>query len=277
MLALLAGIGLMGLWRGGASTTARTHRALAAGLLVVAAIECLPFPPRWHDVLPTSAHRRLATGALAGRILDCVPSSHAAAMVPWLMGRDISTLPTELPSCREPGIAQSAATLGYVYLIERRVPGLLRTGPALGLASVYQAEDADVYEVVTKPSPVLVSSMPGFWPIERTASASWRWMGQQGAWTIRHERDADVSVALELDLSAFDIPRRLLVTLDAAEPQLIEVAPSRRTHQLGPWVIGPGAHRVTFTALEPAGRPPADPRLLTIMLRDWRWHEWPVQ
>ena len=97
-------------------------------------------------------------------------------MLPWLMGRDISTLPTVLPSCREPGVAQSAATLGYTYLIERRAPGLLRNGPALGLTSVYQADDADVYEVVTEPSPVLVSAMQGFWPIERTASASWRWV-----------------------------------------------------------------------------------------------------
>lgn len=277
MVALLAGIGVMCLWRGSVSAHKATHRALAAGLLIVAAIECLPFPPRWHDVLPTSAHRWLAEREPSGRILDCVTPSQDALVVPWLMGRDVSALPPALWSCRQPGIARRAATRGYSYLIERRAPLPPRPEPESGLVLVYQAEDADIYKVVAERWPVAVSAMHGFWPVERTASAAWCWMGQQGAWTIRNVRGAGVSAALELDLSAYDIPRRVRVTLDGAEPQVIDVAPGRRTYQLNPWIVGPGEHRVTFTALEPAGRPAADPRPLTIMLHDWRWHERRVQ
>ena len=275
MVALLAGIGVMCLWRREAAP-APIRRGLAAGLLIIAAIEWLPLPPRSHDVLPTSAHRWLAAREASGRILDCVPSWQGAPMLPWLMARDISVMPPALSSCPDRGIAQRAAALGYAYVIVRRVPESPWPLPESGLAPAYRADDADVYEV-TDAAAMVVSEMQGFWPVERTANDSWRWMGQQGLWTIRNVQGADASVALELDLSAFDIPRRLLVALDDGEPQTIEVTPARRTHELDAWIVGPGAHRVTFTAIEPAGRPPADPRPLTIMLRDWRWHERRVQ
>lgn len=275
MVALLAGIGVSHLWphRGARSAQATARRLLAAALVAAVAIEYLPFPARSRDVLPTAGHRWLASRAPGARVLDCIEPGQAEALVPWLMKHDVSALSAAAPSCVEPNMAQQAATLGYTYVILRRPPDpRARMPPAPGLALVHTSDDADVYNVVADAAPVLVAGIEGFSPAEHDASGSWRWMGQQGTWLIRSVRGSPVTVALEVELSALNVARRVAVAVEGGEAQIIQVAPEVSVHRLGPWTIGAGMHTLTFTALEPAAAAPApDRRQLTVMFRDWRW------
>ncbi|MDQ3170861.1 MAG: hypothetical protein M3Q55_12040 [Acidobacteriota bacterium] len=263
MIALLAGIGSVHLWR--------RRRLAAVLLLAIAAVEYAPLPPRSHDVLPTSAHRWLAGREPRARVLDCVEPSPHETLVPWLMQQDLITLSPVLPSCDAPGVATQATALGVHHILVRK-PAL----PAIpaGFVLLRDFDDASLYDIVGADARIAVVGTTGFSRVERSAGRPWQWMARQGGWTVQNPTGAPVTVSLELDLAAFGTNRHLAVSFDEGEAQIIEVLPAGSVHQLAAWRITPGTHRVMFRTLEPAGRAPGrDARALTIMLRDWRWRE----
>ena len=267
-IALLAGIGLSIVWR--------RQRAIAIVLLGIAAIEYAPLTPRSRDVLPTAAHRWMASQPRDSRALDCVQPSQADALVPWLMDRELGTLSPLLPSCEELNIAQRAATLGYTHIISHMHPN--GSGDVIplrpGLAPSASFDDSVVYQVLADPAPVMVTGIRGFSALERDARESWRWMEQQGEWIVRNPRSSPVRVHLELELDALDRPRRIAVAVDAVPMALLTANPDGGRHRAGPMILAPGEHRITFTALEAASRAPGeDGRMLTVRLTDWRWWE----
>ncbi len=263
MIALLAGIGAVHLWR--------RRRLAAALLLAIAAVEYAPLPPRSHDVLPTGAHRWLAGRDPRVRVLDCVEPSPHDTLVPWLMQQDLTTLSSVLPSCDAPGVATQAKALGVRHFLVRK-PALSALPADLVLLRDF--DDASLYDVVGPHARIAVVGTTGFSRVERSPGSAWQWMAQQGDWTLQNSTGAPVTASLELDLAAFGANRQLAVALDDSEAQIIEVVRAGSVHQLAPWRITPGSHRVTFRALASAGRTPGrDARALTIMLRDWRWRE----
>jgi hypothetical protein len=270
MIALLAGIGTMCLWR---DARFRGARVLACALLAIAALEYLPFPARSRDVLPTAAHRWLATRPASMHVLDCVAATRDEALVSWLMKRSLSTLSPALSSCADPNAAQQAATLGYTYLIDRAHtawPRLTSTPP--GFALVRRFDAADVYEIVAAPSRVVLARTDGFGKTEQNAGGSWRWMGQQASWDVRVAGDGTADVTLDLDVAAFGMPRTMTIDLDGTPAGQLHAGIEGARHRLGPWAFQPGVHRLTFTAVEPASAaPPPDRRRLTFMFRGWRW------
>lgn len=272
MVALLAGIGAACLWGARGARATRPRRAAVVLLLAIAAIEYAPLPPRARDVLPTAAHRWLAGREPRVHVLDCVPLSPAGAFLPWLMQHRVATLSPAIPSCAAPDLAQRAAALGITHVIVRRAGGADRAPAPRGLAAVRMFDDADLYNIVGVDPEIGVTAMEGFSRLETGRSGAWRWMSQAGHWTIDNASGRPVRAALELELSAYAMPRRLSVAFDGGEPQVLDVPEAGATLRLAPWTITPGAHRVTFTALEPAGRAPGrDPRALTVMFRAWTW------
>ena len=210
------------------------------------------------------------------RALDCVQPSQADALVPWLMDRELGTLSPLLPSCDELNIAQHAATLGYTHIISRTAAdargGVLPSRP--GLAPTATFDDSVVYGVLAEASPVMVIESRGFSALEGDARESWRWMEQQGEWTVSNPRSSPVEVHLELRLDALERPRRIAVAMDALPITVLTAVPDGGRHHVGPMLMSPGVHHVTFTALEAASRAPGDDgRMLTVKLTDWRWWE----
>lgn len=264
-IALLAGIGVSVLWT--------RRRAIAMLLVGIAMIECAPLAARSRDVLPTAGHRWMASQSRNSRALDCVQPSQADALVPWLMGRELGTLSPLLPSCDELNIAQRAATLGYTHIISRTAAnsrGVLPSRP--GLAPTASFDDSVVYGVLAEASPVMVIESRGFSALEHDAGESWRWMEQHGEWIVSNPRSSPVRVHLELHLDALHRPRRVAVAVDAVPTAVLIAEPDGGRHRVGPMVISPGVHHITFTALEPASRAPGeDGRMLTVRLTDWRW------
>ena len=270
MVALLAGIGAMCLWRaaGASPERARARRSTAALLLVAAAVEYAPIPARAHDVLPTSAHRWLAERAAPGRVLDCVPGSLAATHDAWLMGRDITPLPAALPSCFEQQAAGRAATLGYRYAIVRRTADATAAPP--GFILVRDFPSAAVYDIVAPPAPAIVARIDGFRPVERSGGEAWRWMGASGRWLLQAR--GDTTTTLEVELSAYQRPRRVGVFLNGREVAAINAGVERAWHAVGPLRLAPGQHELTFSAIDaPSPAPPPDRRMLSVRLHDWRW------
>ena len=265
MIALLAGIGAMQLWRG--------RRSVALLLLAIAAIEYAPLPPRSHDVLPTSAHRWLAGREPRVRVLDCAASSPHDALIPWLMQQDVTTLSPLLPSCDAPGFASQAKAMGIRYVLVRK-PATPASHASLALPAVGAFADSSLFDLVGPDARIAVVGTTGFSRVERAAGRTWQWMAQEGSWTIQNATGAPLTVSLELDLVAHGTNRRAAVAFGNQTPEVIEVSAAGTVHQLAPWTIAPGTHQITFRALELANKGAGrDPRDLTIMLRDWRWRE----
>ena len=273
MIALLAGMGAMCLWRAAGRSPARTRarRTVATLLLAAAAIEYAPLPARAHDVLPTSAHRWLAGREPRVRVLDCVEPSPHDALVPWLMRQDLSALPPALPSCDEQQAAARAATLGFRYAIVRGgagAPGTRVTPPGFVLVRDFPA--AAVYDLVAPAAPAIVARIDGFRPLERSGAEAWRWMGANGRWLLQAR--GDITTTLEVEVSAYQRPRRVGVFLNGRPVAAINAGVERAWHAVGPLRLTPGQHELTFSAIDaPSPAPPPDRRVLTVRLHDWRW------
>jgi len=269
MVALLAGVGLMRLLeRGPDGYGDRRRTVLAFGLLLVAAFEYAPLPARARDVLPTAAHRWIADRADPGRVLDCVSPGLDNAHVGWLMQREITSLPASLPSCHEQQAASRAATLGYRYAIVRH--GTAPSELPAGFVLVRDFPDAAVYDIVAPVAPATVSAIEGFHALERDSSQFWRWMSAEGRWSLQAPSPKDAT--LELQLSSFERPRRLAVSLNAQELAVLEVDTVPGWYRLPGVRLERGRHVMDFRALEAASPAlPPDSRELSIRLHDWRW------
>ena len=252
-------------------------RAAAAALIAIGILEYLPLPARAHDVLPTSAHRWLASNH-AGRTLDCYPGSATQATVPALLGHDLTFLDSSIRSCGDPQLAARLAGMGYTHVLVRHgtAASKLPTPLPIGISMLHAFDDADLYAVDATPPPVLTLSSDGFFGDEHDGDDWWRWMGPRGRWTVQNTTTTPQRVSLSINLVAIGLPRTLTMRLDDQPPIQIEVGTEQRDNSFGPWTLTPGPHTVIFEA---SGDPirasdvvdSGDNRPLTIAFRRERW------
>ena len=266
---------------GAAMLAARSRggQAAAALLLIIGAFEFWPLPARAHDVLPTAAHRWLASQPPEGPALDCYRANQAERYVPWLMQRPLSFLSDSITTCSDPELGRKLAALGYTHVIVRGGEAsskLLQPLPP-GLALAGEFPDSRVYTVAATLPPVVTVSASGFYDYEHQNDDWWRWMSPKGHWTVRNTTTTDQRVALVVDLVPIGTPRVLTVTLDAGAATSLSLGMARLQYTLGPWVIGPGDHTLVFTADGEPTRPSdlvddsKDVRPLTVAFRNERW------
>jgi hypothetical protein len=276
MSALLAGIGLEWLVRVGP----KRMRVLAAVGVAFAFAEYAVMPnAASRDILPTSAHRWLAATPPSLRVLDCATPTVPPLSVDWLMGPRLATRHGDLDDCAEPQFSSKLAAQGFSALLLRGgMPDArwLDRQPAEGLARLRDFGDGTIYRVTSETPQVFTGRLIRFSPREYAPGLTWRWMGNDAAWTIVNPGPQDVVVRLDLQLWTFDSPRRLQSRLDEAAEATTWVDPERRWYRLGPFLVTPGRHTLSFRSVEPALRPAdvlknGDTRDLSVAFGDWRW------
>ena len=277
MVAIAAGMAVEYLWRrpedGVVNRRPLVRRAWAVALLGLTIIEFSPLPSRARDVLPTQGHRWLAGLGTTALALDCRGQSLEDSGVPWLMQNRLVFMTPPFDGCGDPGLSEKLPALGYTHVLARAGETI---GKLVGLVLSRSFPDARVY-AVNRPAPeVLTLDMQGFFAWEQARGRSWRWMSQQGWWTVRNTTPAKLRAALEVELEAFARPRTLVVTLDSTELVVLHVMPGRRRYTLGMVELAPGDHALGFRAIEPADRPgdltgSGDMRPVTIMFASWSW------
>jgi hypothetical protein len=277
MAALLAGIGVDYLRRAGT----RRARIVCLALVGLSAFEYAVAPrAQWRDVLPTSAHRWVAQQPGQVRALDCMPLNPETASVQWLTGHRVTLLGGWTSDCMEPNLSGKLAAAGYTHLLVRRDTadehGVLSHLEVDGLRVAAEFDDSRVFAVTARSPTIYTEAMRGFYPRERDAERTWRWMGNDAAWTIVNTRAQPVVATLGLELSAFHRARRMELLLDGRHVQTFVVEPPRRMYQTHPLAVTPGAHELAFRAAEaPTVADEAigngDPRALSFAFGAWAW------
>jgi hypothetical protein len=276
MTALLAGIAVDQLRRAGAAA-----QVVCAALVVLAVGEYAVSPSvLWRDVLPTTAHRWAVRQADPLRVLDCTPLSSESESVQWLTGYRVTMLGGPLNECDDANLSRKLAANGYTHLLVRRdsaVRNWTAGQPAPdGLRVAARFDDGWVFAVTPRGPSIYTAAATGFFPRERDAEWSWRWMGGGAAWTIVNTGSQPIGAALALEVSAFHRTRRLELRLDGHLVQRFVVEPSRRIYQLGPLTVPPGDHELVFHAAEEPTLADdvmgnGDRRRLSFALGSWQW------
>jgi hypothetical protein len=275
MAALLAGVGVDYLSRG-----TRRAQIVCFALVALAAAEYAVSPwTLWRDVLPTDAHRWVMQQSGRVRAFDCTPLDRESQSIQWLTGNRV-TLGTSTSDCTEPDLPHTLAATGFTHLLVRRDTAdgqWFAQHTALdGLRAAATFSSGQVF-AVTAPAPAIYTgAMTAFFPREHDAEWSWRWMGADAAWTIVNTRPRPVVATLSLEMSAFHHTRRMVLLLDGRVVQTLDVEPSRRTYQGGPFAVMPGEHQLLF---RPSETPTiashvidnGDRRPLSFAVGKWEW------
>ena len=283
MAALLAGIGVDSLRRAG------TMRAQIVCFVLVAAAagEYYVSPTAlWRDVLPTTAHRWLMKQPGRVRALDCTPLNQESQSVQWLTGNRVGLLGGSISDCTEPNLSQKLEALGYTHLLVRRgtadAQWLTMHPEPHGLHVAANFDDGQVF-AVTAPAPAIyVATLTGFFPREHDAERTWRWMGQDAAWTVVNTGAQPAVTTLAVELLAFHRTRRMELLLDGQPVQAMMVEPSRRIYEIGPLALIPGGHQLVFHPAEAPtvvsdvikevhGVSNRDRRALSFAFGTWQW------
>jgi len=277
MAALLAGVGVDYLRRTG------TRRAqivcLVLGALALGEYAVAP-SALWRDVLPTTAHRWVTRQPGQVRVLDCMPLDQESESVQWLTGDRVTLQGSSTSDCKEPNLSQKLAAIGYTHLLVRRDTAdgeWFAEHPAPdGLLVAANFDDGQVFAVTAHTPAIYTATMTDVFRREHDAEWTWRWMGADAAWTIVNTRVRPIVAALDLEMSAFDRPRRMELRLDGRSVQTLVVEPSRRVYQFGPFTVPPGDHELVFHPAEPptvAGDVihNGDGRSLSFALGTWIW------
>jgi hypothetical protein len=276
MAVLLAGIGAERLWRG-----AKGARIACGVLVALAACEYAVWTPLlWRDVLPTAAHRWIASQPGRVRGVDCAPLTQESASIQWLTSNRVVLRPAGFEDCTEPELADKLSAAGYTHLLVRRDTPEGRWfashGAPAGLRVAARFGDAEVL-AVTAPPPVLHTiRMKAFYPREYDDAWTWRWMGSEASWTIANSSASAIAAVGDLEIAAFNGPRRLKVLLDGREIQSIEVQDKRGIERIGPLTLSPGNHEIVFRPVTPAMVADdilknGDSRPLSFGFGAWRW------
>jgi hypothetical protein len=259
-------------------TWARTASFALTLALSLAVFEYWPLPGRARDVLPTGAHRWLASQPGTFQTLDCTQRTAAEQALPWLLRRRIDLLPARIADCADPDLVPKLAVFGYSHLLVRtaNAPDWARGVTPEGLQLAQYFPDAHVYTVHPTAPTVVVMDMNGFFDWEQDAGTRWRWMGPLGTWDLAVTGSENLTRFLSVDLAAVAGSRQIVVDLDAHPIATISVAKARSTYTIGPMVFAPGRHVLRFRSVEPAVRPADvlgtdDGRALTVSLHLWRW------
>jgi hypothetical protein len=287
MAALLAGIGVDYLRRGG---TRRAQIACLA-LVALAAGEYAVAPSAlWRDVLPTTAHRWVMGQPGRVRALDCTPFNRESAPVQWLTRDRVTSQGRSTNDCTEPNVSGKLAAFGYTHLIVRRDTAdwlWFQAHPAVdGLRAAANLADAQVFAITARTPAIYTATMTGFSPRERDGTWSWRWMGNDAAWTIVNTSAQPIVTGLAIELSAFHRARQIELRLDGRPVENVQtliVEPSnRRIYEIGPLTVPPGVHELVFHPVEAAtvardvmdngnGNGRGDKRRLSFAVGTWRW------
>ena len=274
MAALLAGIGAAHLLAGGT----RSSRLFAVALVTVTLLEYAVQPSAlWRDVLPTRAHRWVMQQAAALRVFDCEPLTAASASIAWLTEGRVANGDQAGSDCAEPQLAAKLWAAGFTHLLVRDTwerQWLRDHDDSQGLRLQARFAEADVFSLKPR-TLVYTQTVDGFWPRERAAGTTWRWMSEDASWIVVSPAPQP-RLWLELELQAFHVGRPLTVRLDEGAPQTLDVDPDPRTYRLGPLALPAGSHRFTFHSAVPATIADSvigngDGRALSISLRGWKW------
>lgn len=273
-LTLLAGIG------GAVLLSARAGRPVAAGLLLLTAVELYPPAERWNPALPTAAHTWVATHVPEATIFDCaapgrVYGQTVRAQFPGLV------LFREPPfeDCVAPDIAGRLAAHGVSHVVMRRAlreAVWLEAGGFLeGLSIVAREPDALVLRVDAPPAGVYVTDVIGLHPREFQGRDTWRWMAAESEWLVLNRTTGDVRATFEMTASSFDGEKTVRLILPSGEVAEARVG-AHGTYQLGPVTMPVGETRVRLTALEGDTQAStltgsSDRRRLAVRFDQWRW------
>ncbi len=276
MVAIATGMAVEYLWRRPVTVVDRRpliRKAWAVALLGLTIIEFSPLPWRSRDVLPTQGHRWLTGLGTTVVALDCRAQSLEDSGVTWLMRNRLVFSTPPFDGCGDPGLSEKLAELDYTHVLVRAGESV---GNFDGLVLTQSFPDARVYAVNRQPPEIMTLGMDGFFEWEQASGQRWRWMSQQGLWTVRNTTPAKLRATLEIEIEAFARPRTLVATLDSTELAVLQVVPNRRRYSLGSVEISPGDHALIFRAIEPADRPGdlignGDTRPVTIMFASWSW------
>ena len=277
---ILAVIGGACLWR------RRTlgPRILAAGLLMLAAVELTPLPPlRWREILPTQAHRWMASQPAPWQLLDCRTANTAVAQsIARFLHQPTSLLTASLSDCAEPGLPGRLAAKGFSHLLLRRGSAedlwLDDRNLPEGLVEERRFEDSRLLRIGAPPATVYVDLWRGFSWREYAGDRTFRWLGPSGEWRLVNGAAMPLEGRLELELWALGGARDLDFSLDGAPLATLRVEEQPGWHVAGPMALGPGAHRLGW---RPGGAPVVpddvlgngDTRRLTVAVGGWRWRQ----
>ncbi len=282
MAVLLAGMGIEILWRNGG----RRGQAVCLMLIALTAAEYAVWPQTmWRDVLPTEAHRWVVRQPGRVQAADCSPSTPASASVAWLSGGRITLGAAQTEDCAEPELAGKLAAAGFTHLLmPRRTPaGRWMDGltDSDGFSKAVRFTEAAVFPVVAARPVAYTQQMIGFYPREYDAEWTWRWMAGTASWRISNTSSRPVAAGVSIEMATLRGPRIMRLALDGRDVGRLEIAEPRHLERLGPFVLSPGDHQLTFDAERPAETASAvlhngDPRRLSVRMGGWRWNVMPV-
>jgi hypothetical protein len=276
-VALLAAAGAAALVERG-----RRARWVAAALILLAAIELMPFPPwRWHPVLPTRGHQWIAAQPAPWRLVDCIeaPPLVAQSIVQFLP-QPASLLSGVLSDCAEPGLAGKLAAKGFSHLLLRRGSAEDRWYAARalpdGLVEERRFDDSRLLKVEARAAALYVDRWRGFSWREYSGDTTFRWLAASGEWQLVNGGAAPVTVRLELELWSLGTARELELILDGARVATLRVGPVPGRHEVGPLRLEPGRQRLIWRPQGPATVPDellgnGDLRRLTVAVGGWNW------
>jgi len=247
MSVLLAAVGAERLWRSGTGFP----RAVCVALVALAAAEYAVWSPTlWRDVLPTAAHRWVASQPGRLLVVDCTPLTAEAESVHWLSRSRIPVRPPGFEDCSEPRLADKLSAGAYTHLL---VPlntdagrRLAARGAPEGLQLAARFPDADVFAVSGATPVVHTAQMWAFYPREYDGAWTWRWMGHGASWTVVNSSTGTVGASARLELIPFPGTRQLTLLLDGREVQTLTIQEGRRMHLIGPLPLSPGRHELAF-------------------------------
>jgi hypothetical protein len=276
MAAILAGIGAQALWK----RPGHFRKGMAVAAILIGMVEYAPVPWRWHDVLPTTGHRWLATHIPTPRVFDCSPGNLTDRPTAFLAGYPIGYAHPSESECGEPSVAARLRADGITHVILR--PGspawsFLRARTPQGLESIYRAADSAVFEVKElSPTPFITTgSGSGWYPREYSDRETWRWSSGDATLNIVNPGHLSCTAAIAVELGSFAVSRHLRVFVNGTrvDERIVDVGIA--THRLAPIVIPPGRSELSMISLEPPLRPSArdrglsDARELSFLLREW--------
>lgn len=281
MIAVMAAMGMTSLWRRRTSLRrTRLARAAAVVLAGLAVFEYAPLPWRWHDVLPTSAHRWLVRQGGAPRVFDCSDLTLSEQPTAWLAGYSLDYLEPAQPDCGEPNLAGKLRVIGFTHLLvraERPELGWLTGHLPEGLRPSYRADDAVVFDVTGARPVAYVASLEGLYPREYNRAWTWRWASDGATLRVENLDAAPRACALDLELAAFGGKRHVIVSLNGRHVTDFEIGVDRALYPIGPMLLRPGSNELTIRSVEPPIVAKTlvrndDSRSLAIAVGAWRWH-----
>ena len=273
---LLAALGALHLSRIRAPAATAAVWVLAA----LVAFEYAPVPWRWRDVLPTSGHRWLAREMRHARVFDCAPLTAAERHTAWLADLRLQHRGGSLDDCADPDVATRLRLAGFTHVIARQGDGALRwllERGRPGIAPVYRAEDAAVFELRGRAADLYVGALRGLYDREFAPDRTWRWSGGETTLDVVNLGSRPREARLRIQLRAAGHPRRLAVSLDGEPAGELLVSRQRTSYLVGPLALPPGRSRLTLRSHEPpvvpaaADRRPRERRPLAFAVGEWRW------